>query len=127
MSPESGVPLDPAIVSELRQVSVGNDAESKTLYDEISRLFLIHSPQVLSRLKSALERQDRRALSREAHSLKSSAATLGATTLSRSCAELEKEGAGELPAKALEAMLKSIEFQYLEVERALLQSGGEAR
>jgi HPt (histidine-containing phosphotransfer) domain-containing protein len=58
-------------------------------------------------------------LHRAAHSLKSTSATLGATSLSEFCLELEKHGnTGTLEVTA--AMVSQVDAEYKKVKTALL-------
>ncbi|MBN8989932.1 MAG: Hpt domain-containing protein [Rhizobiales bacterium] len=78
----TGMPLfDPAVFSELNAELGSEDVT------EILRVFLTDTLSKMSVIESGM--QDRRAIKREAHSIKSSAATFGFAELSWHARELE--------------------------------------
>ncbi len=114
--------LDEKALDQLR--ALGEDMLAKLV-----KLFREHAPKLVEDLLAALEPGDPEALRRAAHSLKSSSANLGATTLSAHCLALEKaahEGRlGEAP-----ALVKQIDDELPEVLEALdgtLTGGAPAR
>lgn len=64
-----------------RQTALERIEYDEELYHEICTIFRDDAPEILSRLKSALEGEDFVTATRHAHSLKSSAANIGATEL----------------------------------------------
>jgi HPt (histidine-containing phosphotransfer) domain-containing protein len=77
--------LDPAAVADLVD-AFGDPEVVAALVDT----FLTDAPTVADTIRTAVHDDRRPDLRRAAHSLKSSSAALGATTLSTTCAELER-------------------------------------
>jgi CheY-like chemotaxis protein/nitrogen-specific signal transduction histidine kinase len=99
--PSAALVLDSAALERL-QATLGDEATA-----EVIDTFLAEGPQLLSTLRLAVERADADELRRAAHTLKSNAATFGATSLSELARHLEMIGeagtvhaAGELLARA---------------------------
>jgi len=81
-------------------------------------IFLGAAPKLLAQMRAAVAGDDPLQLCRAAHSLKSSSANLGATSLSALCRELEAMGqSGQIPGAALKVDLVEIELES--VQRAL--------
>ncbi len=78
--------FDPIPVEKLRKIAGDIDPGFVV---EMAQLFLAETEKSLVEIKAAADRTDARALSRLAHSLKSSAATLGLMKLSQACRSLE--------------------------------------
>jgi HPt (histidine-containing phosphotransfer) domain-containing protein len=84
--------VDAETIDELRQY--GDDS----LLDELVTVFLQSAQKHMADMRTALDAGDSTLLSRAAHTLKGSAATLGAKPLAELCAELESAGRqGDLP------------------------------
>lgn len=85
--PPAETPLfDPVAIDRLRKVA---GDQGSTFVAEMAQLFLDETTRVLGELRSGCERDDWKAVSRLAHSVKSSAATLGLMRLSAACRALE--------------------------------------
>jgi|JI10StandDraft_1071094.scaffolds.fasta_scaffold39467_3 HPt (histidine-containing phosphotransfer) domain-containing protein len=83
----SDAPLfDPVAIEKLRQVAGEDD---NTFVAEIAAVFLEEATQSIEGLKLGCETGDWQTVSRLAHSVKSSAATLGLMRLSDACKALE--------------------------------------
>src|ERR1700676_3912274 len=78
--------LDDATISQLR------DALTPQLRDGLMQAFDESLPKCLADIVSAVQRDDRVELTRAAHLLKGSAATLGAARLRLACQRLEQTG-----------------------------------
>jgi PAS domain S-box-containing protein len=78
--------LDPPVLTELRG-SLGDAATA-----EIVETFLAEGPELVSALRAAVESGDSAELRRAAHTLKSNAATFGASALAELCRQLEAIG-----------------------------------
>jgi HPt (histidine-containing phosphotransfer) domain-containing protein len=65
--------------------AIGGDS----LVEQMVELFMVDVPARMERLRCAVVAGDRTAVARVAHSIRGSAATLGALTLARLCTELE--------------------------------------
>jgi HPt (histidine-containing phosphotransfer) domain-containing protein len=81
-------PIDPRALANLRDVLDGDPDLLKELID----LFLTDAPALLACLRDAIDRQDPVSLMQTAHSLKGSAANLGARGMAAVCASLERRG-----------------------------------
>lgn len=79
--------LNPAKLAELRELGGGNE-----LVAELAGLFAQAAPARVAALREAAAARDAARLGREAHSLKSSAGSLGADALAGICAEIERLG-----------------------------------
>jgi len=87
--PTRSAVIDLAVLEDLRALQ-GND--SPGFLAKIIHTYLDHTPQLLATLHEAVARDDALTLQRTAHSLKSSSAALGATTLAALCQDLEMRG-----------------------------------
>jgi histidine phosphotransfer protein HptB len=85
---------------------------------ELIDTFLDDAPSLLDSLRSTLASQDAEGFRRAAHSLKSNAATLGATALSASAKELEMVGkSGDL--SGVGPRIDELQDEFLGVKQAL--------
>lgn len=98
--------LDPSVVRSLKELGGDDDPG---LFDELVDLFVTDARSNVEKLVQALDQRDAQALSRVAHTMKSSSANVGASRMSKLCFEIEKigragsiDGAGELVALARE-------------------------
>jgi histidine phosphotransfer protein HptB len=98
---------------ELLRQSLGEDA------DRIIDLFLQETADRLQRMRALGERAARGTLAREAHSLKSAAATFGCPTLSALALSLEEE-ARSIDATALPGRLAALTDAYERAHAALV-------
>lgn len=112
--------LDLNVVQSLRELGGDDDPG---LFDEVVELFLADANVNVAKLADAFAAGDANALQRIAHSLKSSAANVGAMHLSKLCFELEKlgragtcEGAGPL--------VEQLRTHFLDVSAALAAMRG---
>lgn len=103
--------IDPAPLDRIRQA--GGDA----LAEKILGLFLHHGPLRLDTAREAAATGDADALERSTHSLKSSAAQMGAERLAEICRELEERarkgemaGTSTLVTSADEAMKAFVQW-----------------
>lgn len=78
--------------SALKKLYDLQDDEDPDLVGDLIRMFFDLTPKRVARLTDALRTGDARRIETEAHDLKSSAANLGATSLSAVAAEIEKMG-----------------------------------
>jgi CheY-like chemotaxis protein/HPt (histidine-containing phosphotransfer) domain-containing protein len=93
--PAPGTPLDGTTLAQLR-TTMGVD-----FVDEVLRTFVEEAGDLIATLRSSLAGHDVDSFRRAAHSLKSSAASIGATALSSQAAELEaKARAGHIDGAA---------------------------
>lgn len=76
----------------LDNIRVLQGEDNPAFLDKIIRTYLDHARQLLAALQEAVARSDALTLQKTAHSLKSSSAALGATTLAALCQDLEMLG-----------------------------------
>jgi HPt (histidine-containing phosphotransfer) domain-containing protein len=95
---------------------------------EVVDRYLEETPMLLQALSKAVARGEAEVLQRTAHTLKSTSAMLGATSLSRLCQELETIGltacSANAPAGSLAtavAMVSQVKTEYEAVQTALRQ------
>ena len=116
----AAVPLDPEACDRLLETA-GDDPEFVTVLLES---FNNSAPAVLQELRDGMSSRDSNVVRRAAHTLKSNAATFGATDLFALCAELETHArAGELPDGQED--IERIESAYL-IVRATLETWRDA-
>ncbi|HEY9748089.1 MAG TPA: response regulator, partial [Allocoleopsis sp.] len=89
LTPSPPHPIDANVLQSFREM-IGEDADA--ILVEMIDCYLEDAPKLVSAIASAVERDDAKQLHSCAHTLKSSSLTLGATTLSNVCKELEALG-----------------------------------
>jgi len=114
--------IDLAMLNRLR--AMNRDGEPD-LAAEVFGLFLEDAPRHLEAMRQASTRGDADALRRAAHDLKSSAANLGAMTLSTLCKDLEEMGRAGTTEGAQEKM-STVEAEYERARSALEEEIGQA-
>lgn len=104
-----------------RRLAMLQDADGAGgLVAELVELFVGDVPPRLEAMRQALSARDPEALTRTAHSLKGSAATLGADGMAELCRQMEAYGrAGEVP--QAEGLLESLEVEFERVKRSLVE------
>jgi HPt (histidine-containing phosphotransfer) domain-containing protein len=125
MASESpGPPLfDEAAIEKLRAVA-GDQAEA--FIKEMAQLFLDETAKSLAELSGARDQGDWRLVSRTAHSVKSSAATLGFLRLSGACKVLELDTKREVETPQSRALVAAVLEQFEAVRPTLKRLGGAA-
>lgn len=106
--------FDPAVLAGLHR-DLGSERE---VTQEIIDTFLANSPELLAAARTALARNDRAALQRAAHTLRSSAATLGAMRLSELAGDAESALSAAIPSDAsvrVEAMEREFSLAALAI------------
>ena len=104
--------------------SFGGGAEGWGFVRELIDAFVEDAPAQLAALRSALEEGDAEAARRAAHTLKSNAATFGATSLTDVSRELEAAAArGELDGAA--GLVERTELEWQRAREALERVGPE--
>jgi HPt (histidine-containing phosphotransfer) domain-containing protein len=112
--------LEPDALDKLME-STGGDPEFVAILLET---FANDAPGLLDELRSGLEAGDTDSVRRAAHTLKSNAATFGATVLAEMCGELEASArSGDLTDG--KARLADIESTYARVETQLTTLCGQ--
>ena len=88
----TGPVLDPDIIEGLRELG-GDDDPGLVL--ELVEMFLDDAPKRLEEMIDGLDREDIELMRRSAHTLKSSAANMGAMFLSQVCRQMEDAARNE--------------------------------
>jgi len=114
-SNNSTAAIDTKVFQELREM-VNNDQVLAGVVDR----YIEESPDLLQSLTEALAQGEAEVLHRVAHTLKSTSAMLGATSLSQLCQELELSGQNRSLA-SLDAMVYQVKTEYEKVQTALQQ------
>jgi len=107
--------LDDKALQALRDMA-GEDAAE--VLAEVIDSYLAETPKLLQVIATAVAQGNATALHQAAHTLKSITATLGATTLSQFCKQLEAIGSTGSVADAL-AIVPLLETEYERVKAAL--------
>jgi CheY-like chemotaxis protein len=108
--------LDPAPIEALRTLDPSGE---RNLVERAIEKFLHYSDELTIQLAEAVDKGDYGEVARIAHSLKSSSANLGATDLSRQCAEIEALIGCSGPPKALDQRLVELREQHQLVTQEL--------
>jgi signal transduction histidine kinase/HPt (histidine-containing phosphotransfer) domain-containing protein/ActR/RegA family two-component response regulator len=111
---EATGPLDPVVFGDLRSFT-----SPGFLIEAIDR-FLSETPARIAVLHDAVAKEDEDYFTRRAHSLRGSAAILGALRLMKLAAHLEERGLRE-PRDESAALLQSVELEFESVREALLE------
>jgi len=112
---ESAMILDTSVVEALSSLAKPG---KPSVFFTIASLFLKNTPDVLKNLREALDENDIETLSRLAHSLKSSSASLGALDLSEIAKRLEID-ARKGNQKEFESAIQALEKAFEDVKQAL--------
>ena len=105
--------FDPVAIEKLRKVA-GDQGD--TFIAEIAQLFLEEAGKSVEEMRLACEQANWLKVGHLAHSMKSSAATLGLMRLSEACRDLERAGQGPLSTPATPALASEVIHQF---ERAI--------
>ncbi|MGZ6341341.1 MAG: Hpt domain-containing protein [Candidatus Limnocylindrales bacterium] len=114
--------LDEAILGNLLE-TVGGD---RTFLAELVEAYLGDSPGLLEAMHAGLRADDRTALRRAAHTLKSTSASMGAIAFAALCREVETN-AMEADAAWLDERIGAVAMAYEAVAEALRDRLGGAR
>ena len=109
--------LDAAIADQLRTLA---QAGSPDLLERLHASFARDTPPRLSALRVAVASGDRAAMAFNVHTLKGSAANLGAVRIAEVCRELEA-AAGDPDPELLEPLLRALEAHAADAQSALAQ------
>jgi signal transduction histidine kinase/CheY-like chemotaxis protein/HPt (histidine-containing phosphotransfer) domain-containing protein len=110
-----GTAIDHKVLDNIRALQ---QTGSPDLLGRMIKLYLDHTPELLEALRQAVERSDPDEIVRQAHSIKSSSAFVGAVRLSVLCKDLEALGRDGV-IQAAPASLAEIQTEYTRVEREL--------
>jgi len=108
-------PLDWATVARLQALP---GRKGRTFLSDLTERFIAAAEDQAARMQEAADDNDADTLQRIAHSLKSSSASMGATTLSRQCREIESAAAQERLSAAA-AHLPDLQAELATVRDAL--------
>ena len=119
--------IDRRMLDQLAALRVGGKPD---LLARTINLYLVETPKLIQKLKQAALDNDASAIVRSAHSLKSSSANVGATALSKYCADMEEAGR-RADTDQTRSVLANIEAEHERVHAALslefeLLAAGEA-
>lgn len=118
---ERGVTAGPILArASLRRLQRIESRGEPGFVEDVFRLFLADAPKRLLRMEEALARGDAQGIEGEAHVLKTSSATVGATGMSELCTEIEA-AARESQVDLARPKIVALAVQLGEVERALLR------
>ena len=123
--PDGRMPVTAVInldrLNALRQLDPsGNTAFLKRLVN----IFLVSTPEFVKNIETAIQAGDRAELVRAAHSLRSSAANVGAEKLSEICRLLEESG-DHLQSDNIVNLLLRLQNEFRSVTNALQQLQGD--
>lgn len=107
--------IDQSVLASLRELQDEGDPD---IVAEVGGLFLKHSPDKINSILQSAESKDANGLHLAAHSLKSSAAYIGAMRLSAMAKELEMMGRSSSLQGATE-LAQKLKAEYLLVKTAL--------
>jgi signal transduction histidine kinase/CheY-like chemotaxis protein len=107
--------LDPVALKQIRALQRPG---GPNILQKVITSYLKDSSQLLDTIRSAIAQNDPPILHRAAHSLKSTSATVGATSLAGLCKELEALGRAQTTDNAA-ILLTAIEREYVQVQSAL--------
>lgn len=114
--------LDPAALALLKDLST---PDAPDFFRSVCRRFLADAAARIERLESAAASGDAETAGREAHTLKTAAATVGAWQMSATCASLESAARrGDLSGHA--AAAQALRAELSAVEQALTEAAGGA-
>jgi two-component system sensor histidine kinase/response regulator len=104
--------FDPETVAELRSLPVEGEADGLVW---LAKMFAQDAPARLAALREAYARGDHEGLARQAHTLKGSAAGLGAVRLADACGQLEDTLSANTTPPRAEALAR-VEAEFRQVE-----------
>lgn len=107
--------LDPKALNQIRALQRPG---APSILQKVIMSYLNNSLQLIEALHLATHQNDASALQHTAHSLKSTSATVGATTLAGLCKELESVERGQRTENAA-SLVSAIESEYARVREAL--------
>ena len=94
------------------------------LLQELAKLFLSESPEILERMRGAVECGDAQAVAVEAHSMRGSVANFGLHTVTEAALAIEKMG-WEKDLRGAHAAVRHLENLLDEIRPALAHLAGE--
>jgi HPt (histidine-containing phosphotransfer) domain-containing protein len=116
-SPSAETPLfDPVAIEKLRAVA---GDQGPGFVAEMAQLFLDEAVKSLDELKRDSDRSDWKNVTRIAHSLKSSSATLGLMRLSAACKALELDTKGGAPSPQTTTLSAAVFEEFEEAKPTL--------
>ncbi|WP_225894185.1 PAS domain-containing protein [Atlanticothrix silvestris] len=107
--------IDAKILQSLQDMLAGDEAA----FAELLECYLSETPKLIQNISTAVTNQDAQAIWKTAHNLKSSSASVGATTLTQLCKQLEIQGRSNNLQESVEIYLQ-IHQEFERVQTALL-------
>ena len=108
--------LDRRVIAELRDAGASSGSDFVIVLIDG---FIVEAEEQAALVRDACQRQDANALKGAAHSLKGSAATMGARRLGALCSQMEAHAAGDLDRSVTSALLIDIDEELAKVRNAL--------
>jgi len=108
-------------LNALRQLDPGGNTG---FLKRLVNIFLVSTPEFVKNIETAIQAGDRAELVRAAHSLRSSAANVGAEKLSEICRLLEESG-DHLQSDSIVNLLLRLQIEFRSVASALQQLQGD--
>jgi HPt (histidine-containing phosphotransfer) domain-containing protein len=109
--------IDPGALDNIRSLQ---KQDRPNLVGKVINIYLEESPKLLTCLRDAIPGGDTTAMTKAAHSLKSSSANVGASALATLCKELEALGRASSTENAPQ-LLSGIEAEFERVQVALTE------
>ena len=109
--------LDQDTLANLRELD--NSDSLITVFEELSAMFINNTPKRIHFMEKCINGNDIEKAQAEAHSLRSSAAHLGANNLSKLCQELEDSK--DIHPATLQELISKMKTEFKLVKRALEQ------
>ena len=115
---DASAPIDLTVIKNLRKLQ---KPDRPDLVSGLVELYLETAQEILVEIRRAIQNADLIKISEYAHSLKSSAANLGAIKLAETCLILEKISNGDLPIDQLASASDRFETDFIQAAEALAQ------
>ena len=108
--------IDESLLAKYRGLQIDGEPD---FVDRLIGVFLAESPGRMERLRAALSTGDRDGLHNVSHTMKSSAALVGATSLAAVCRTLDELSQGDGPSTALAKGVTRVMREYELAAQAL--------
>ncbi|BBD57622.1 multi-sensor hybrid histidine kinase [Nostoc sp. HK-01] len=106
--------IDHKVLQSLRQMLAGD----QVAFTELLHCYFLEAPKLIQEIQSSVVREDAETLWKTAHKLKSSSASVGATSLAQICKQLEAKGRSNDPLGCAD-ILSQLQQEYEQVKTGL--------
>ncbi|AFY42693.1 PAS domain S-box protein [Nostoc sp. PCC 7107] len=106
--------IDHKVLQSLRQMLAGD----RVAFTELLHCYFLEAPKLIQEIKSSVVKEDAETLWKTAHKLKSSSASVGATSLAQVCKQLEAKGRSNDPGGCAD-ILSQLQQEYEQVKTRL--------